>query len=128
MWLEHIEDYSENRKKDAKRVEGILIKGGWDSSTYKSRMKKDLFRYLDDWYTLSIKTLPVPATLRRNPSRLLEETLHTGWRARELCFHDSVAVEEDILDGNAYYAETCEDCGKTIAGGNYPIWDYYEAY
>lgn len=69
MWDQHIEQYAARNDKDPSRVEGILIRGGWEPAQYHASMKSELFDYLDDWYTLSIKTLPTPATQnRRNPS------------------------------------------------------------
>lgn len=70
MWDNDIEQYCFDRNKDFDRVEDILIRGGWNPDLYQSHMIDDLYNYLDDWYTLSIKNLPKPATSRRrNPSR-----------------------------------------------------------
>jgi hypothetical protein len=50
-------------------VKNILIRKGWEPEKYKPSMKSKLFEYLDEWYTLSVKKLPKPATsgLRKNP-------------------------------------------------------------
>jgi len=69
MWEADIEDYSDSRNKDPEKVAGILQRKGWLPAEYDSSMKKSLFAWLDQWYTLSIKNLPAPATARkRNPS------------------------------------------------------------
>jgi hypothetical protein len=67
MWDRDIDDYCRSRKKERHKVIGILTRKGWNSQEYQSSMKNDLFNWLDQWYTLSIKNLPEPATTRRNP-------------------------------------------------------------
>jgi hypothetical protein len=67
-WLEHIREWAKRHKRDPKKVEKILIREGWSRNKYKPSMKQKLFNYLDEWYTLSIKSLPKPATsYKRNP-------------------------------------------------------------
>lgn len=68
MWDNDIDDYCRSRGKERQKVVGILTRKGWDSQNYHSSMKDNLFGWLDQWYTLSIKKLPEPATIRRNPT------------------------------------------------------------
>jgi hypothetical protein len=44
-----------------------------DPDGYDSSMRKDLHHWLDNWYTLSVKDMPKPATLRKNP---INDPLH----------------------------------------------------
>jgi len=71
-WDEDISNYCKSRSREPSKVEGILSREGWESTKYKASMKDALFAWLDQWYTLSIKNLPTPATsgssLRCNPS------------------------------------------------------------
>lgn len=52
-----------------RRIRNILKRSGWNLSQYHSSMKSDLHKWLTDWYTLSVKRLPQPATLRQNPCK-----------------------------------------------------------
>lgn len=67
MWDKDIDDFCRSRKKERHKVIGILTRKGWNSQDYQSSMKNDLFNWLDQWYTLSVKNLPEPATTRCNP-------------------------------------------------------------
>jgi hypothetical protein len=67
-WDLDIEEWSQNNQRDAETVSGICVRKGWEPEKYLPSMKKQLFDWLDQWYTLSIKKLPPPATAsRRNP-------------------------------------------------------------
>jgi len=73
-----------NAKREIKK--GTKIEKGWDPAKYdSSTMKAALFDYLNQWYTLSVKTMPIPATtaLRKNPiqSKTQKFTkLSNGWK------------------------------------------------
>ena len=72
QWRQDIVSWAKKAGRDPDEVEGILIKGhkgvGWDPKTYQPSMKNDLYHYLQQWYTLSVKKLPIPATaVRKNP-------------------------------------------------------------
>lgn len=70
MWDRDIIEYCQSREKEKRKVEGILIRKGWELQNYNSSMKDSLFEWLDQWYTLSIKNLPTPATsYRSNPTK-----------------------------------------------------------
>lgn len=62
MWDKDIIEYCQSRQKEKRKVEGILTRKGWESQDYHSSMKDSLFEWLDQWYTLSVKKLPAPAT------------------------------------------------------------------
>lgn len=68
-WGQHIASWAVRNDKKPSAVKGILIRKGWDPDKYLPNMKDDLNYYLDQWYELSIKKLPAPATAarRRNP-------------------------------------------------------------
>ena len=69
MWEEDIQEYCHLRGREPDKVHGILLRKGWEPENYTSRMRDALFDFLDKWYTLSIKKLPVPATTRqKNPT------------------------------------------------------------
>ena len=82
-WKSIISDWSRKNDRDPSIVEGILLRNGWDPSKFDLSMKDQLIDYLDQWYTLSIKELPEPATknLRRNPysNYNLISRLKSGW-------------------------------------------------
>lgn len=82
MWNADIQEYSTSRGRDPKKVHSILLSKGWEPAKYQSSMKNALFDFLDQWYTLSIKTLPTPATLRRNPANCYRRytKLDNGWK------------------------------------------------
>lgn len=69
MWLGHIKEWSKLHNKNYKKVEKILLRGGWRPSKYTVEMRGPLFDYLNKWYKLSVKKLPKPFTsFRRNIS------------------------------------------------------------
>lgn len=68
MWEKHTQEYAAKVGHDPSRVRGILDRGGWEADKYTPDMKPQLFNWLDQWYTLSNKNIPQPATkARRNP-------------------------------------------------------------
>ena len=68
-WQEDIREWSTKNDKRAEVQERVLVDKGWDPTKYTPEMKSALFDYLDKWNTLSVKTLPAPATSkRRNPT------------------------------------------------------------
>lgn len=67
-WGQHVASWAAKNNKKPSIVKGILIRKGWDPEKYLPSMEKDLNYYLDQWYELSVKKLPTPATARRrNP-------------------------------------------------------------
>lgn len=82
-WKTDIAEWAKKHDRDPAIVENILIKKGWKPAKYQPTMKSELFHYLNEWYTLSVKTLPTPATKgrRRNPIEVfnLETELASGW-------------------------------------------------
>jgi hypothetical protein len=82
MWDKDIEDYCRSRKKERHIVIGILTRKGWNSQNYQPSMKTNLFDWLDQWYTLSIKNLPEPATKRNPSTQVYRRMTHLpgGWR------------------------------------------------
>ena len=67
-WFKDITAWAKKNNKDPKIVEKIVIRKGWEPTKYLSSMRDNLHSYLDQWYTLSIKALPTPATNnRKNP-------------------------------------------------------------
>jgi len=67
-WGQHIASWAAKNNKKAATVEAILKRKGWDLDKYLPSMEDDLNYYLDQWYELSVKKLPAPATARRrNP-------------------------------------------------------------
>lgn len=82
-WKSDVKKWAKANDRDPSVVEGILVKNGWVPAKYTASMKEQLNYYLDQWYTLSVKTLPKPATnnKRRNPSHrfTLETPLESGW-------------------------------------------------
>lgn len=82
-WDNDINEYCQSRDKDLSKVIGILTRKGWDPYNYRASMKTDLFNWLDQWYTLSVKNLPAPATkYKRNPVEIYRRmtTLPGGYR------------------------------------------------
>jgi len=93
-WKSHIAEWARSNDREPSKVEGILIREGWDPKDYDTSMRRDLYKFLDKWYTLSVKTLPKPATLRSNPlflNKIIKEikaplkkfayaVLSNGWR------------------------------------------------
>lgn len=70
-WLEDVEEWAKSNNRNPSKVEAICIRHGWNPEKYTSRMKDELFDWLDDWYTLSIKKLSKPATrYQKNPDNL----------------------------------------------------------
>jgi len=108
-WNKDIEEYAHSRNKEPAKVQGILQRDGWDESNYKSSMKKALFEWLDQWYTLSIKNLPTPATaLRRNPVIRSENyrrvtRLPHGWSV--LTYLSEGVYYTQVLNKGQHYAE-----------------------
>jgi hypothetical protein len=83
-WKSDIAAWAKRNNKDPERVSNIAMRKGWDPNRYTASMQKQLFDYLDKWYTLSVKVLPTPATaLRRNPVDLSDPIeiveLQSGW-------------------------------------------------
>lgn len=92
--------------KDKKTTDGKRIEKGWEPSKYKSATMKDaLFDYLSKWNTLSVKTLPTPATasLRKNPStaQIVKKLtkLSNGWKIwtvqKSNYTHQTIASNDD---------------------------------
>ena len=84
-WKNDIAEWAHKHQQEPSVMEKIAIKKGWDASKYKPSMKSELFDFLTKWYTLSVKTLPEPATskLRKNPTpdNIEKYTkLSNGWR------------------------------------------------
>lgn len=69
-WFEDIEEWASTNNRDPSKVEAICLRNGWIPEKYHSEMKDDLFDFLNQWYTLSIKKLPKPATYRKNPQNI----------------------------------------------------------
>lgn len=74
-WKRDIQDWIYTRhdsptQNQFKKTEKVAIRGGWNPQKYKSSMRRSLHKWLTEWYTLSIKKLPEPATARRNPIKL----------------------------------------------------------
>lgn len=66
-----------------RRIKNILRRGGWNLDKYHPSMRPELHRWLTDWYTLSVKRLPKPATLRKNPDINLWEEIQDGpWKIK----------------------------------------------
>jgi len=67
-WIEDVTGWARLNGRDPKKVERILLRHGWNPQRYRAEMRTNLNHWLDQWYTLSIKTLPSPATARKkNP-------------------------------------------------------------
>jgi len=66
-WDADIANWADRNSRNPEKVEKICIRKGWDPNSYTPSMQKNLFEWLDAWYTLSVKTLPSPATSRKNP-------------------------------------------------------------
>jgi hypothetical protein len=70
-WKEDIAFWANNNGREANKVEKIAINKGWEPKKYQTSMRPALLDYLDNWYTLSVKVLPEPATKsvknRKNP-------------------------------------------------------------
>jgi len=93
-WKSHIEAWASENDRKPSKVEATLRRKGWNPNTYDESMRSDLYAFLDKWYTLSVKTLPEPATLRKNPigfNKIVKEikaplkqfayaVLSNGWR------------------------------------------------
>lgn len=109
LWDKDIEEYAKSRKKDPYKVEGILQRDGWEAAKYSPSMKKALFEWLDQWYTLSIKNLPTPATAtRRNPTTTHKAyrrmtKLPGGWTV--LTFLNNDAYQTQVLNRGQQYAK-----------------------
>lgn len=98
-WEQDIEEWSENNDRDPTKVEKICIRHGWRPEKYLPEMKSDLNYWLDQWYTLSIKTLPQPATnFRRNPGNML----------CQICYQNVVPIRR-LFDGQLLVS-----CGDAI--------------
>ena len=69
-WEDHIAAWANKNDREPSKVEGVLKNEGWDPDNYSASMKKELHTFLDMWYTLSIKSMPEPATYRSNPINL----------------------------------------------------------
>jgi hypothetical protein len=112
-WNNDIEDYAKSRSKDPAKVEGILQRDGWEATKYTSSMKKALFEWLDQWYTLSIKNLPAPATAarRKNPTTVAfaesykrTTKLPGGWTVMTFLAEDEFLTQ--VLNKGQQYAKT----------------------
>ncbi len=86
-WAEDISSWATKNNQESETVEGIAIDKGWESRKYKNSMRDTLFDFLDQWYNLSVKNLPIPATsdLKRNPIVVQPQVkkftkLVNGWR------------------------------------------------
>jgi len=90
-WEEDISFWAKKNNQEFATAERIAKKGtktekGWDPTKYdSSTMRAALFDYLNQWYTLSVKTLPIPATKRKNPIKSKTRTqkftkLSNGWK------------------------------------------------
>lgn len=69
--------FNSSDESQLKKTEKIAIRNGWNPKTYHSSMRKSLHKWLTDWYTLSIKKLETPATLRKNPIK--NNYIYTFW-------------------------------------------------
>lgn len=73
-WDSDIEDWAQRHQRSPETVSAICIRKGWEPDKYHSAMKRQLFDWLDLWYTLSVKKLPTPATsLKRNPNHIAKK-------------------------------------------------------
>lgn len=123
MWHRDIQKYCESRNKEFDKVEGILVRKGWNPENYRASMRDSLFSYLDKWYTLSIKNLPEPAT-KRNPAQSYEHTteLPDGWEVRTNSSIDGFlttvtqfgrlvyrTLDSSIIDAETTHVECIED-------------------
>lgn len=92
-WGPHIASWAARNDKNPSIVKGILIRKGWDPDKYLPNMKDDLNYYLDQWYELSVKKLPAPATAarRRNPSKNRQQIL------------DAIEKAVDDEEGDLHY-------------------------
>jgi len=105
-WSKDIAIWARKNNKDPETVAQIAIRKGWEPAKYLPSMAEQLFDYLDQWYTLSVKALPIPATQkRRNPvaSSLRSVTvteLENGWTIWNM----PVGKKYSIIasDGNRY--------------------------
>lgn len=83
-WKSDIAEWARKHQQEPSVMEGIALRKGWEPSKYKASMKSSLFDFLTKWYTLSVKTLPEPATAKRRnpaPSNVEKYTkLSNGWR------------------------------------------------
>jgi hypothetical protein len=106
-WKEDIAFWADRNGRKADKVEKIAINKGWEPKKYQSSMRAALIDYLDNWYTLSVKVLPEPATKnvknRKNPLRTNGQKytkLSNGWRIWTL--QDDVTYSIIASDGNRY--------------------------
>jgi hypothetical protein len=95
-WDDDIQEWSKKSGRDPSRQKNILVNEGWDPKKYQPSMKAALFDYLDKWHTLSLKNMPSPATLRKNPFA----------RNPAPCLH--LHIYEDYLE------YICESCGALL--------------
>ena len=86
-WKDDIASWAAKNGQEPETVGSIATGKGWEPNKYQPSMKRALFDYLDQWYTLSVKTLPAPATKnakRRNPARSAHvqkfTKLSNGWK------------------------------------------------
>lgn len=65
-WIDSWFEKGQAAANQFKKTADIAIRGGWNPIKYHPGMKKQLHKWLTEWYTLSVKKLSTPAT-RRNP-------------------------------------------------------------
>jgi len=67
-WDADVTKWAKNNRREPGKVKGLLVRSGWAPDQYVASMQQYLFYWLDQWYTLSVKNMPQPATtVRSNP-------------------------------------------------------------
>lgn len=107
-WKTDIAFWASKNSRETSEVEKIAINKGWEPAKYQDSMRDSLLDFLDKWYTLSVKTLPEPATKtsnRRNPIEIAGwahkyTKLSNGWRIWTIQEGDGYSVIAS--DSNRY--------------------------
>lgn len=116
-WRDHVAAWAKANQREFSRVEGILIRNGWNPESYRDSMEKDLFYWLDQWYTLSVKNLPQPATnYKKNPISndvylTITEPTASGYVTYKFNY---ITGQKEVVE----YSETLKNALKAHEGDN----------